>query len=80
MVLSPRLSETEEFVVLRFFVGPELGSEIFVELGSAEGLAEEDELKILVEVELEVRVVLLDSSDFSDELLDQQGKSDLASD
>lgn len=80
VVSGPWSTEAEQLVVLRLFVGVEEFVEVVSDFSFSEGLAEEDELEVLVEVEFDVGVAFLDVSDFSDEFFDQEGEGKFVSD
>jgi len=50
-----------------------------IQFSSAEGLAEEDQLQIFIKGQLKVGIGLFDSSDLSDQLVDQKRKGNLVS-
>jgi hypothetical protein len=69
VVVGLALALTEQLVVLYLLVRPQLSIQILSNLGSSEGLAKEDQLSVLIEVELHTGVALLDGPDFSDQFL-----------
>lgn len=79
MVVSPCSSQTEQSVVLRFSVWSKLVVKLGIQFSSAEGLAEEDQLQIFIKGQLKVGIGLFDSSDLSDQLVDQKRKGNLVS-
>lgn len=50
MVISPRFSKAEEFVILWFFERSKWSIKILIEFTIPESLTEENQLKIFVEV------------------------------